>query len=220
MPSAPSRSRSSRESGIYFLVTFTASLVVETDQLAGSDAPLLDVVREGSSIPPRVFAAIALLAVANGALINMIMASRLLYGMANERILPAPFARVHEGRRTPWVAIIFTTLLAMILIAIGKLDELAVVTVLLLLLVFAAVNVAVLVLRRDPVEHRHFRAPRIFPVLGLAISLVLLVKRATDEDGTVFMILGVLLAVGVGLWFLNRYVFGRSGELDPSELDL
>ncbi len=52
----------------------------------------------------------------------------------------------------------------MILISIGKLDELAIVTVMLLLLVFAGVNVAVLVLRRDPVEHRHFVAPSVFPV--------------------------------------------------------
>jgi basic amino acid/polyamine antiporter, APA family len=205
---------------IYFLVTFTASLVVPTDQLAGSDAPLLDVVREGSGLPTRLFAAIALLAVANGALINMIMASRLLYGMANERVLPAPFARVHAGRRTPWISIVFTTLLAMILISIGKLDELAVVTVMLLLLVFAAVNVAVLVLRSDRVEHRHFLAPRVFPVLGLLISLVLLVKRATDEGGTVFLILAVLLAIGVALWIVNRFVFRQVGDLDPAKLEV
>ena len=153
--------------------------------------------REGSGISTRLFAAIALLAVANGALINMIMASRLLYGMANERILPAPFARVHEVRRTPWVAIVFTTALAMILISIGKLDELAVVTVLLLLLVFAAVNVAVLVLRRDPVEHEHFDAPRIFPVLGLVIS-TRPAREAGDATRTApsSAILAVILAIG------------------------
>jgi amino acid transporter len=153
---------------------------VPTDQLAGSDAPLLEVVREGSSIPTRLFSAIALLAVANGALINMIMASRLLYGMAKEQVILEALGRVHEQRRTPWVAIIFTTAIAMVLIAVGKLDSLATVTVMLLLLVFALVNVAVLALRRERVEHRHFETPRLFPVLGLLISAALFAKQIAD----------------------------------------
>ena len=201
---------------IYFLVTFAASLVVPTGQLANSDGPLLEVVREGSAIPPRVFSAIALLAVANGALINMIMASRLLYGMANERVMPEAFSRVHAGRRTPWVAIIFTTLLAVILISIGTLEDLAVVTVLLLLIVFAMVNVAVLVLRRDPVDHDHFVAPSIFPILGVLISLTLLVKRVTDQDRKVLFITLVVLAIGALLWLGARYFSGwaRTGAGD------
>ncbi|MDQ4081839.1 MAG: APC family permease [Actinomycetota bacterium] len=194
---------------IYFLVTFAASLVVPTSQLADSDGPLLEVVREGSDIPTRLFSAIALLAVANGALINMVMASRLLYGMANERILPRAFSTVHQGRRTPWVAIVFTTALAMILISIGKLEDLAVVTVMLLLIVFAIVNVAVLVLRRDRVDHRHFVAPSIFPILGVVISIVLLIKRITDGDATVLVITAVLLVLGAALWLATRLASGR-----------
>ena len=107
------------------------------------------------AIDTKVFSAIALLAVANGALINMIMASRLLYGMARQRILP-------RGVRAPCcpsgarrsVAIVFTTLIAAGLIVLGELETLADTTVLLLLLVFAVVNVSVLVLRRDPVGAR------------------------------------------------------------------
>jgi basic amino acid/polyamine antiporter, APA family len=193
---------------IYFLVTFAASLVVPTDGLAGSSAPLLAVVEEGSSIPPRLFSAIALLAVANGALINMIMASRLLYGMAQERVMPEALGRVHEHRRTPWVAIVFTTLLAMGLIAVGKLDTLATVTVMLLLVVFALVNVAVLALRKETVDHGHFRTPRVFPVLGLLISAALFAKQVADGDATVFGIFGGLLGVAVLLWVGARYFSG------------
>ena len=189
---------------IYFLVTFAASLVVPTDQLIESDGPLLEVVREGSSLSTRLFSAIALLAIANGALINMIMASRLLYGMSREGIMPAILGRVHEGRRTPWVAIAFTTLLAVLLISIGELEDLAVTTVILLLLVFTMVNISVLVLRREPVDHAHFTARAIFPVLGIAISLLLLGKLASDQDPEVFIITAILLAAGVLLWFATR----------------
>ena len=61
-------------------------------------------------------------AVANSALINMLMASRLLYGMAKQRVLPPALGRVLEGRRTPWVAILFTTAIAVGLLAFVDLN--------------------------------------------------------------------------------------------------
>jgi APA family basic amino acid/polyamine antiporter len=95
---------------VYLLVTFTASMVVPTAQLAESSGPLLEVIERSSfTLPPLLFAGIALIAVSNGALINLIMASRVIYGMADQGVLPAVFSRIHPGRLTPWVAILFTT---------------------------------------------------------------------------------------------------------------
>ncbi|MDP8926147.1 MAG: APC family permease [Actinomycetota bacterium] len=185
---------------IYLLVTIIASMVVPTDQLAGSSGPLLEVVSEGTlGVPLWLFSAIALLALINGALINMIMASRLVYGMGEEGVMPSVFSRVHRGRRTPWVAIIFTTLIALGLISTGNLGTLASTTVVLLLLVFIVVNVAVLVLRRDRVEHDHFRAPSVFPILGILVSIGLL----TQQDANIFLRAGVLLVIGVVLYGVN-----------------
>ncbi|MDQ3999953.1 MAG: APC family permease [Actinomycetota bacterium] len=185
---------------IYLLVTIIASMVVPTDQLAGSGGPLLEVVSEGTlGVPLWVFSAIALLALINGALINMIMASRLVYGMGEEGVMPSVFSRVHLVRRTPWVAIIFTTLIALGLISTGNLETLASTTVVLLLLVFIVVNVAVLVLRRDRVEHDHFRAPSVFPILGILVSIGLL----TQQDANIFLRAGVLLVIGVVLYGVN-----------------
>ena len=117
---------------IYLAVAFTASMLVETDVLVGSTGPLLEVVRvAGLAFPPWLFALIALLAVMNTALINMMMASRLVYGMARERIVPAVLGRVHRRRRTPVVAIAFTVVLALTLTATGDLGDLADTTVLL-----------------------------------------------------------------------------------------
>jgi amino acid transporter len=192
---------------IYLLVTITASAVVPTDQLAESSAPLLEVVRQGPlGISPTLFSLIALFAVSNGALINMIMASRLLYGMAEERVLPGAFGRVLPQRRTPWVAIVFTTLIAAGLILTGDLETLADTTVVLLLAVFAIVNVSVLVLRSDVVDRDHFRAPTIMPVLGAIVSLVLI----TQNEAAIFLRAGILLVIGVVLWFINRAVSNRA----------
>jgi amino acid transporter len=187
-----------------------ASIVVPTDRLAASDGPLLEVVKTGPlNLPPRLFSAIALCALANGALINMIMASRIVYGMARERILPARLGTVHGSRRTPFVAILATTAIAMVLIASGDLSGLADTTVLLLLLVFSAVNVSVLVLRRDRVAHDHFRAPTAVPLIGAVVSVALMTTKETET----FARAGVLLLVGAVCWAINWLLHGR--HVDP-----
>jgi APA family basic amino acid/polyamine antiporter len=181
---------------IYLLVTVVASMAVPTHRLETSSGALLEVVRVGPlSVPTKIFSAIGLLALANGALINMIMASRLLYGMATEGVLPSGFARL-SPRATPIVAIVFTTLLAVGLIATGDLGALADTTVLLLLCVFIVVNLSVLILRRDGVAHDHFRVPSALPVLGIAGCC--LVMSQVDEE--TWLRAGALLVLGLALW--------------------
>src|SRR5918992_2656304 len=187
---------------IYLLVTILASMVVPTGQLAGSSGPLLEVVERGTlTVPTKLFAAIALLAVSNGALINLIMASRITYGMADQGVVPTVFSSVHRSRRTPWVSILFTTTIALlVLITIGRNDEalstLGSTTVILLLIAFVMVNISVLVLRRDEVGHEHFRAPTVFPILGAVVASALLIYQAIN-DITVLRLAGILLLVGV-----------------------
>jgi amino acid transporter len=200
---------------IYMLVCFTASMVVPVGDLAESSGPLLEVVRQGPlDVPLKLFAFVALCAVANSALLNMVMASRLVYGMASQGIVPRGLGRVHTGRQTPWVAIIFTTALGLVLIATGDLSDLAAVTVTLLLFVFIVVNVTVLVLRRDHVEHSHYRAPTVLPALGVIVCLGLLTQR----DGEVWLRAGLLLALGVVLFLVNRAVSGPPKEFDADRI--
>src|SRR5690606_21535138 len=105
---------------IYMAVAFTATMLVDTQTLVQSSGPLLEVVKvAGFTFPPKLFALIALLAVSNTALMNMIMASRLVYGMARENVVPPIFAIVHPARSTPWVAILFTVAIAVALVATG-----------------------------------------------------------------------------------------------------
>ena len=183
---------------IYIAVTVLASMAVPTGTLSGSSGPLKEVAQVGPlAVDPKVLSAIALFALANGALINMVMASRLLYGMSNEGILPRAFGKVHGGRHTPLVAIVATTALAMVLITTGDLSSLADMTVFLLLGVFVMVNVSVLVLRRDPVEQPHFRAPTAIPVIGAAVCLALM---ALETEGRIALRSLLILAVGALLY--------------------
>lgn len=187
---------------VYVLVGLASSIALPPEELAASSGPLLAVVEaSGVGVPSWLFSLIALIAVANGALLTMIMASRLTYGMAEQGLLPRVLSRVLPNRRTPWVAILATTGVAMLLTLVGDLSLLAETVVLLLLFVFLSANISVLVLRRDRVEHAHFRVWTFVPVLGIASCLLLL----SQQSLTVWIFGAVLLAIGVGLYFLARW---------------
>jgi amino acid transporter len=149
-------------------------------------------------------------AVANTALINMLMASRLIYGMAKQDVIPRSLSSVLPGRRTPWAAIVFVTFVAFgLIIGVTKVmgedtvEALGGTTALLLLAVFTVVNVAALVLkRRHHVEHAHFTAPTWVPVLG-AVTCAFLVGPWTDRDTVQYEIAGGLIGIGVVLWLLT-----------------
>ena len=194
---------------VYLLVGLAASIVLAPGDLAGSTGPLLEVVRAADvGVPDELFSAIALIAVANGALLTMIMSSRLVFGMAEQGLLPRPLARVLPNRRTPWVAIVVTTLVAIGLTLTGDLGELANTVVLLLLFVFLSTNTAVLVLRKDEVAADHFRVWAVIPVLAIGSCLLLL----WQQEAGIWLRAGILLLVGVGLFLLARAPWWRTTE--------
>ena len=191
---------------VYLMVTVIAGMAVPADTLADSDGPLLEVVTQGPlSVNSQVFSAIALFAIVNGCLLNLVMASRLMYGMANEGVVPEILGKVHSARRTPWVAILFTASIAAVLAILGDLPTLADTTVLLLLIVFVGVHVALLVLRKTPVDHKHFRAPAALPWLGAATCAGLAVQQVV-EDPKLVLWAGGLLLFGLILWMIERAV--------------
>lgn len=197
---------------IYVLVSISAITLVPPEQLGEGETPLLKVVQAGApNFPLWIFGFITMFAVANSALINMLMASRLVYGMSREHVLPAALGKVHPTRRTPYIAILFTSLLAFGLITfVGEVPALGGTTALLLLCVFTVVNVAVLVLRKDKVSHKHFYTPTILPILG-AICCAFLTGPWTGRDPFQYKIAGVLLAIGVVLWVVTVYVNKATG---------
>jgi amino acid transporter len=189
---------------VYMAVGVAASSVLPMDKLVATSAPLLEVVRvSGLDISPRVFAFIALIAVANGALLTMIMASRLTYGMARLGLLPEALGKVLPHRRTPWAAIIATTLVAIALTLTGTLATLAETVVLLLLFVFLSTNLAVLVLRRDQIAEDHFRVPTWVPVLAIFSCLILLSQQGLET----WLRAGALVVVGMLLYACTRVTF-------------
>jgi amino acid transporter len=205
---------------IYVLVSVSAIALVPADALSEGDTPLLQVVEAGApGFPLGLFGVITMFAVANSALINMLMASRLVYGMSRQGVLPPFLGAVHPRRRTPTTAILFTTALAFGLVTfVGAVPALGGTTALLLLGVFTVVNVAVLVLRRDHVDADHFRTPTFLPVIG-ALACGFLATPWAGRPGEQYRIAGILLGIGVLLWLVtvlvNRHTGTARTPLDP-----
>ncbi|KWX03616.1 amino acid permease [Carbonactinospora thermoautotrophica] len=203
---------------VYILVAACSTMLVPIPVLERSSGPLLEVVKAGApGFPLQLFALVALFAVSNSALINLLMASRLVYGMARERIIPGVFGAVHPLRRTPRVAILFTTLLAIGLIVFGDIRELGGTTALLLLGVFTLVNAAVLVLHRDKVEHEHYRAPTVLPVLGV-LTCAYLASPLSGRDPEQYVLAAVLLGIGVLLWAVNLLFLRGRRRFAPEKI--
>ena len=206
---------------IYLLVSITAVALVPVGDLTdpAKGQALTQVVAAGAPDFPfdTIFPFIGMFAVANSALINMLMASRLLYGMANQDVLPRVLGKVHRSRRTPWVSILFTTAISFALITYvvrasassegaSSVALLGGTTALLLLCVFTVVNIALIVIRRRPAdkEHPHFTAPTVLPYVG-AITCAFLAGpwARSDEQQEQYVIAGFLLAAGIVLWALT-----------------
>ena len=187
--------------------------------LGESTTPLLEVVNAGAPGIPvgAIYPFLTIFAVANTALINMLMASRLLYGMASQGVLPGFLAKVSSKHSVPWASVVFTTVLAAALIlVVGQImaketaAALGGTTALLLLGVFAVVNVAVIVLRKDKSREGtgYFRAPAFIPFIGAATTLFLIGPWA--QDVIEYQIAAVLLGIGLLLsavnWAYKRFV--------------
>jgi amino acid transporter len=205
---------------VYILVSIVAVALVPVGTLAESDTPLVDVVKAGAPNLPieDIFPFISMFAVSNTALINMLMASRLIYGMARQHVLPPVLGAVHPRTHTPWVAIIFTTLIAFGLIfyvsAFASSNAISVLggtTSLLLLAVFAMVNVAVLVLRRDVrAAGGHFKTPTALPVIGFLASLYLVTPLSGRPVQQYILALG-LVGIGIVLFFVTMLINRQLG---------
>jgi amino acid transporter len=200
---------------IYMAVAITAVSVVPWQELAKSDAPLMEVARRAApwftGIKP-VYAAITIFAIGNTALLNYLMGSRLLYGMSRQGLLPAVLGSVHPVRKSPHIAVFVLFGIVSLLILSGGVKQLAEATVLLLLIVFTAVNISLVVLKRRPGEASGgFEPPLLVPALGALVCASLIVVRVqtaiTSADKAqqgAPLIAGAIVLVSIALYFVLK----------------
>ena len=165
---------------LYGVVAATAAAFPEREALVRSEAPLALLFSGTSGLSGTPIAIMAALAMVNGILVQIIMASRLLYGMAREEMAPQLFATVLPHRRTPAVGIATVAAIVMVLGLALPLLSLAELTSFIVLAVFSLVNISLFLLGRRPSAHAKLRAGRWWGLAGAVLSLGLVVAQLGD----------------------------------------
>lgn len=164
---------------IYGAVAIAAVLAVPPAELAQSEAPLAEVYRRTTGGDAVVITLISLLAVVNGALIQIIMASRVMFGMAKQGWIWPVLRTINSKTRTPLLATSLVSGLVLLLALFFPLVTLAEITSLLTLSVFALVNGALIRIKRRGVGTTEdiFRVPTVLPWLGFVVTVGFIVYQ-------------------------------------------
>jgi len=189
---------------LYILVSITAISVLGWQQLSQSQAPLADVAK--AAYPGFNFSLllslIALFATSNTVLINLIIGSRVFYGMSNDHSLPKILSKIHRKRKTPYIAVFIVMILTMLVVSIGNLKTVAVLTDVAIFIVYFAVNISLIWLRfKEPEIERPFRSPvnigklPLLAVIGAisCIAMILHVEAILLVGEMIIIIIGYLL---------------------------
>lgn len=162
---------------LYCLVILSALAVLSPGELGQSSAPLALVFQRTTGASPKILSAIAVFATVNGVIAQLILAARLLYGLARQGNAPAVLATVSKRTQSPVIATAISTIAVAVLAALGSLAQLADITTRLMLIVFVLVNAALLTIKRrgDAPPLSIFIAPTWVPVSGLVTSATMLI---------------------------------------------
>ncbi|MCX2930969.1 amino acid permease [Mycobacterium sp. CVI_P3] len=164
---------------LYLLVVLVSTTLVSPAELAGSEAPLT-LVFERSGASHGIFLSLfGVIAAMNGVIVQIIMGSRILYGLAKEGWISSRFAHVHGSYQTPVMATLVVVSAMIAATAVLELVSLARLTSLLVLIIFTLVNASLIVIKRRHREHQgYINVPAAIPYLGVALCLGTLVFQA------------------------------------------
>ncbi len=160
---------------LYILVATISVLAIAPEILSKSDAPLADVYRTLTNKEPIILSIIGMFAVINGALIQIIMVSRLLYGMGMNKWIPSIFTKINERTRTPIIATVFASVVILIFTLWLPIVTLASLTSFFIFIVFTLMNLALIKIKlKSPTPEGIINIPFWIPTLGIIVNLVLL----------------------------------------------
>ena len=189
---------------LYFLIVLVFISVIPEDTYA--DATLVDVGRVLAGPAGAIAITLAAVFSIGGNLAGtMIAAPRLIFSLAENRLLPAWFGNVHPRYATPDHSILVMGGLALAMALTGSFVELAVASSLSRMLSYIVCIASLPIIRNRADDTMKARAYRIrggylLPLVGLAICLWLTTQATADNWRTV----GMLLAIGFVLYAVER----------------
>jgi APA family basic amino acid/polyamine antiporter len=164
---------------LYVMVVSIAVLAVPTSELAVTKAPLSLVFARVTNLSPSAITFVAIVATLNGIIVQMIMASRVIYGLAAQGNLPKQLATISPNTRTPLVATALIGAVIMVLALIVPIEGLAETTSTITLIIFTVVNVALVKIKLagDTAPSGVYIVPFWVPVIGAIVSLFFLTSN-------------------------------------------
>jgi len=166
---------------LYFLVSFVSILVIEPSALAKSSSPLADVFKKSINKDIPLLNIIAIFAIINGALVQLIMVSRIIYGMAKQGWLPKIFSYIHPSTKTPINSTFLTAFLIFLFAYFVKILTLAQLTSFAILIVFILVNLSLIRLKMKKIQPKNIiKIPIFVPIVGVIINLILIFTQILE----------------------------------------
>ncbi len=159
---------------LYILVALVTITSLPISEIAQSKAPLADILSQKGQFYASLVSIISLIAVINGALIQIIMASRVLYGMASQSLAHKSFEKIHPKTGTPIKATLTISGIILFFALVLPLTSLGEITSFVIILLFMVINLSLIKIKREEPEVKHFRVPILIPILGMALSFVFL----------------------------------------------
>jgi APA family basic amino acid/polyamine antiporter len=190
---------------IYILVSMSVVRILSWEELASSSAPLADAAHNVLGVNGgTTLSVVALFATASTVLITLVAGARILYGMAKSNSLPQFLGKVHSKTKTPWIAVVGILITSIAFAFVGDIVIIANITVFAVVITFAVINLAVIVLRYTESElERPFKVPinvgkfPILPLFGFGTTVymamqfeieILLIGLAIIVIGTIFYV--------------------------------
>jgi basic amino acid/polyamine antiporter, APA family len=208
---------------LYIVVAIVATGALPFKQLAGSDAPLADVLDKGAGLTwgAQIISFGALVAITSVVLTLLYGQSRILFAMSRDGLMPKKVAHVHPTRRTPIFIIGICGLIFAVLAALVPLKSIVELVNIGTLFAFIVVNAGVIILRRTrPDMDRGYRVPLvpIFPIVGIALCIYLM----TQLPGLTWLRFFIWMAIGLVIYFLygRRHSRLRRGQVVNPDAEL
>ena len=161
----------------YIVVALVSVLAVAPAELAQQDAPLAYIYQRMTGRGPWLISLIGAASIVNGILIQIVMASRILYGMSRSRWLPNWLGRVNPRTRTPVNATLVVMLLILAFALCLPLLSLAKLTSFISLSIFTLINLALLRIKRRGERSPTINIPLWVPVCGFVFSLLFVIYQ-------------------------------------------
>lgn len=163
----------------YILISVVAILLVSPQELALSTAPLAMIYKTTTGQSPVVITIISLISVINGTLIQVIMASRVLYGMSRKQWLPEKIGEINKRTHTPLIATTIVIGFILFFALVFPLLSLAKITSFITLIIFMLINFALLKIKHSKRSHDGFSVPLWVPLIGGVSTLLFVIYLTT-----------------------------------------